>query len=337
MQRFSHQRDLGLGALTLALLGLVAVAFPGFIRPANLLAVLDDTALLIALALGEMLVLLTRGVDLSVAANLALSGMVAALLDQAAPGLGVLPVLLTALAVGTLLGAFNGLLVWRLRIPSIVVTLGTLSVYRGLVFVVSGGVWVNSNQMSPGFLGFVRAEVLGVTVLSWFAILAACLAWFALRYTAAGRDLYAAGSNPSAAAYAGIDPGRAQFLAFTASGALAGLCGYFWVSRFGVAYTDVASGFELQVIAACVIGGVSIAGGVGTVAGVAIGALFLGIIKNALPLVGISPFWQMAVSGAVITAAVVLNARAERAGAGRRILEHAGEPAAARPARTQPA
>lgn len=335
--RLPHvSRDAGLGALTLLLLGLVTAAFPGFVRPANLLGVLDDTALLILLALGEMLVLLTRGVDLSVAANLALSGMVAALLDQRAPGLGVVPVLLAALATGALLGAFNGVLVWRLRIPSIVVTLGTLSVYRGLVFVVSGGVWVNSNQMSPAFLGFVRANVLGVTVLSWFAILAAVLGWVFLRFLPAGRDLYAAGSNPTAAAYAGIDVGRSQFLAFTVSGALAGLCGYFWVSRFGVAYTDVALGFELQVIAACVIGGVSIAGGMGTVAGVAIGALFLGIIKNALPLVGISPFWQMAVSGAVITGAVVLNARAER-GAGRRILEHAGEPAAAAPARTLPA
>ena len=335
--RLPHlSRDAGLGVLTLLLLGLVAAAFPAFIRPANLLGVLDDTALLILLALGEMLVLLTRGVDLSVAANLALSGMVAALLDQRAPGLGVLPVLLAALATGALLGAFNGVLVWRLRVPSIVVTLGTLSVYRGLVFVVSGGVWVNSNQMSPAFLGFVRANVLGITVLSLFAILAAVLAWVFLRFLPAGRDLFASGSNPSAAAYAGIDVGRSQFLAFTVSGALAGLCGYFWVSRFGVAYTDVALGFELQVIAACVIGGVSIAGGMGTVAGVVIGALFLGIIKNALPLVGISPFWQMAVSGAVITGAVVLNARAERS-AGRRILERTNEPAVATPARTLPA
>ena len=329
-------RDAGLGALTLLLLGLVTVAFPGFIRPASLLGVLDDTALLILLALGEMLVLLTRGVDLSVAANLALSGMVAALLDQRAPGLGVFPVVLAALATGALLGAFNGVLVWRLRIPSIVVTLGTLSVYRGLVFVVSGGVWVNSNQMSPAFLGFVRANVLGITVLSWFAILAAVLAWVFLRFLVAGRNLFASGSNPVAAAYAGIDVGRSQFLAFTVSGALAGLCGYFWVSRFGVAYTDVALGFELQVIAACVIGGVSIAGGMGTVAGVVIGALFLGIIKNALPLVGISPFWQMAVSGAVITGAVVLNARAERS-AGRRILERTSEPATAAPVRELPA
>ena len=279
MPRIPISRDAGLGLLTLLLLAAVSAAFPGFVRPANLLGVLDDTALLIVLALGEMLVLLTRGVDLSVAATLALSGMIAALLDQAMPGLGVAPVVVAALLAGAVLGAVNGLLVWRLRLPSIVVTLGTLSVYRGLVFVVSGGVWVNSNQMSPGFLGFVRAQVLGVTVLSWFAVGAAVLGWAFLRFLPAGRDLYASGSNPVAASYAGIDPGRSQCLAFTASGALAGLCGYFWISRFGVAYTDVASGFELQVIAACVIGGVSIAGGVGTVAGVVIGALFLGIIK----------------------------------------------------------
>ena len=330
-------RDAGLGLLTLLLLGATAVAFPDFIQPAKLLAVFDDTALLTLLALGEMLVLLTRGVDLSVAANLALSGMVAALLDQAAPGAGLVPVLVTALATGALLGAFNGILVWRLGIPSIVVTLGTLSIYRGLVFVISGGAWVNSNQMSPAFLSFVRADLLGLTVLSWFAIVAAVLAWGLLRFLPTGRDFYAAGSNPAAAAYAGIDVGRSQFIAFTLSGALAGLCGYCWVSRFGIAYTDVALGFELQVIAACVIGGVSIAGGRGSVAGVVIGALFLGIVKNALPLVGVSPFWQMAVSGAVITGAVILNARAERGGAGRRILEQAGEPEWAALVRTRPA
>jgi rhamnose transport system permease protein len=141
-----------------------------------------------------------------------------------------------------------------------------------------------------------------------------------LRYTAAGRRFYVAGNNPQAAVYAGVSVGRTQFLAFALSGAIAGVCGYLWVARFAVAYTDVASGFELQVIAACVIGGISIGGGVGTLAGVVLGCLFLGVLKNALPLLGISPFWQMAVSGLVITMAVIVNARDPSAGR-RRILE----------------
>ncbi|WGF88443.1 ABC transporter permease [Marinivivus vitaminiproducens] len=315
-------RDIGLGLLTVLLLAVVALFFPAFVTPRGLAEVIDDTGILILLALGQMLVLLTRSVDLSVAANLALTGMLVALLNASYPGVGVLPVLLLAPVIGAGLGAFNGVLVWRLGIPSIVVTLGTLSIYRGLVFVVSGGAWVNSNQMSPAFLDTVRMPMLGLSVLSWMAIAGVVLASLFLSRTTAGRNLYAAGDNPSAAAYAGIDVGRSQFLAFTLSGAIAGLCGYLWISRFAVAYTDVAQGFELQVIAACVIGGVSIAGGVGTVAGVVLGALFLGIIKNALPLMGVSPFWQMAISGLVITIAVILNARSDRAPP-RRILEEA--------------
>jgi len=316
-------RDAGLAALTLLLLALVAAAFPQFILPGNLRSVFDDTAILIMLALGETLVLLTRAVDLSVAANLALSGMLCALFNKLHPGAGVLPVLLISTLCGTVLGAFNGLLVWLLEIPSIVVTLGTLSVYRGLVYVASGGAWVNSNQMSPAFLGFVRAPVAGLPVLSWLAIVTIVLTWVFLRFRIAGRNFYAAGNNPSAATYAGIDVGRMQCLAFVLSGTIAGLCGYLWVSRFGVAYTDIAIGFELQVIAACVIGGVSIGGGVGTVLGVVLGALFLGIVKNALPLVGVSPFWQMVVSGVVITGAVVVNSRSALAPSRRILEEHA--------------
>ncbi|WP_284944396.1 ABC transporter permease [Acidisoma cladoniae] len=321
LKKLPHEA--GLGLLTLLLLAAVTIAFPSFIHIGNLKSLFDDTALLIMFAIGEMFVLLTRGVDLSVAANAALTGMVVALFNAAHPGLGIVPVLVISIAMGAALGLFNGLLAWKFRVPSIVATLGTLSVYRGLVYVASGGAWVNSGQMSPLFLSFVRAPVLGISVLSWIAIIVAVLAFLFLRYTVSGRNLYAAGNNPNAAGYAGIDVGRMQCLAFILSGAIAGLAGYLWVARFAVAYTDVASGFELQVIAACVIGGVSITGGVGGVVGVVIGALFLGIIKNALPVVGISPFFQMAVSGLVITIAVILNAGTYRKSHGRRILERA--------------
>ena len=320
--RALRSREAGLLALDLLLVAAIALAFPAFIEPANLARVLDDTALLILLALGEMLVLLTRGVDLSVAANLALTGMIVGLVNEAHPAWGMMPILAMSVTIGAFLGALNGLVVWLLRVPSIVVTLGTLSVYRGSVYLMSGGKWVNSNQMSPDFLALVRDRMLGLTMLSWTSIAGIAMVAFFLRSTVAGRNLYAAGSNPSASIYAGIDVARLQFLAFTIAGAIAGLCGYLWVARFAVAYTDIASGFELQVIAACVIGGISTLGGVGTVGGVVLGALFLGVIKNALPLVGISPFSQMAVSGAVITGAVLINARGARQ-VRRRILEHA--------------
>ena len=306
------RRELLLGAAIVLLLGAVASRFPGFVRPASLANTFNDTAILIIMALGQAAVILTRSVDLSVAANVALTGMAVALLDLHHPELPLALLLALALGLGLALGALNGLLVWTLGIPPIVVTLGTLTVYRGLAFVLSGGAWINSFQLTPGFLAVPRAELLGLPALSWAALVAIAAASLVFGRTAMGRAWYAVGGNPTAAVYAGIDPGRARFLAFCFSGALSGLCGYLWVARYAVAYVDIASGFELDVIAACVIGGVSIAGGIGSVTGVVLGALFLGIIKNALPVVNVSPFAQMAISGAVIIAAVALNARAER-------------------------
>jgi rhamnose transport system permease protein len=303
------RRDLAFAALTLALFLAVTFAFPGFATPRNLAGLLDDTAILIMLALGQMLVILVRGIDLSIAANLALCGMIAAVFDRAWPGAGVAPVLAITLVSGAALGAFNGLLVWKLRLPPIVVTLGTMSIYRGAIYLLSKGAWVNENEMSRGFLAFPRHEFLGLTLLSWLAILVAAVAMIALRRSRVARDLYAAGGNPEAANYSGIDAGRMQFIAYTVCGAIAGVCGYLWVARFAVAYTDIALGFELSVIAACLIGGVAIAGGVGSAVGVVLGCLFIGIIRSSLPLVGISAFWQMFINGVVILVAVLLSAR----------------------------
>ncbi len=316
-----RRRETALAAIVIALILLVSFKAPVFVTPGSLRGVFSDTSALVILALGEMFVILTGAIDLSVAANLALTGMLVAMLSVSAPHLSGIAFLLLAALLGLGLGALNGVLVWRVGIPSIVVTLGTLSIYRGVIFPLRGGAWVNSNEMSHAFLGFPRITF-GLDLFSWIAVAIGFGVWFVLAHTRFGRRFYAAGGNPRAAVYAGIDPGREQFLAFCISGTLAGLCGYLWVARYAVAYVDTALGFELQVIAACVIGGVSIAGGIGTVIGCVLGALFLGVVKNALPTVGISPFWQMGISGVVIVVAVILNARGERR-QGRRILRPA--------------
>lgn len=302
--------------------GLISTRFPAFARPGNLAQVFNDTSILMILALGQMVVILTRGIDLSMASNLCFTGMVVAMLNAAYPGIPIAALILIALAVGLVLGAINGLLVWRLNIPSIVVTLGTLTIYRGATFVLSGGAWVNADKMSPAFIDFQRAAFLGVPVLSWIAICVIALFFVLMTRTPLGRSIHAAGVNPTAAVYTGIDVGRTQFLAFCISGMISGLCGYLWVSRYVIASVEVASGYELNIIAACVIGGISIAGGIGSVGGAVLGALFLGIIANALPVINISPFWQMAISGSAIILAVVLNARGERR-QGRIILKKA--------------
>lgn len=283
LQRLLSSRETLLLLAIGVLLAAIASRFPGFVSPRNLADVFNDTSPLILLAIGQMVVILTKCIDLSVAANLALTGMVVAMINVAAPGVPVAVILLVAVALGALMGMANGLLVWKLGIPPIVVTLGTMTIFRGIIFLISDGKWVNSHEMSAAFKDFPRAEILGLPVLSWIAILAVIVFSVVMTRTSLGRAAYAVGGNPHAATYTGISVGRTQFWAFTLSGALAGLTGYLWVSRYAVSYVDIASGFELDVVAACVIGGISIAGGIGTVGGALLGALFLGVIKNALP------------------------------------------------------
>lgn len=313
-------REAILALAILGLLALIASRFPGFVAPANLAAVFTDSSPLILLALGQMAVILTKCIDLSVAANLALCGMVAALMNGADIPLPL--ILIAVIALGAALGAFNGMLVWTLGIPSIVVTLGTMTIYRGVIFLLTGGAWINAHQMSPAFKAFPRMVIAGLPVMAWIAVVIIAAVALLMMRTPLGRAFYAVGGNPHAAVYTGISVGRTQFAAFVLAGALAGLTGYLWVARYAVAYVDIAGGFELDVVAACVIGGIAIAGGAGTVAGCVMGALFLGIIKNALPVVGISPFWQMAISGAAILIAIAFNAQSQRA-PGRIILKQA--------------
>lgn len=322
MAQFLRHRELILVGAIAILLALVTLRFPGFITPRNLARVFDDTSILIILALGQMVVILTRCIDLSIAANLALCGMIAALLNVMFPGVPVPFLVVASILCGGAFGAFNGLLVWKLGIPSIVVTLGTMTIFRGSIFLLSSGQWVNAHQMTNAFKALPRMTFLGLPGFSWFAIAIIAILLLVMARTRLGRSFYAVGVNPTAAIYTGIDVGRTQFFAFVISGLVAGLAGYLWVARYSVAYTEIASGFELSVIAACVIGGISIAGGIGTAAGAVLGALFLGVVANALPVINVSPFAQMAISGAVIIIAVIFNARAERK-KGRIILKKA--------------
>jgi rhamnose transport system permease protein len=306
------QRELLLAGLTLVLIGLVGLRAPVFLTTASIGNLLTDGSLLVMLALTQMFVIITRGIDLSVASNLALSGMMSALLASKHPELPLLVVILVAVAIGLVLGLINGYLIGMLELPPIVVTLGTMSVYRGLVFVLSGGAWVSSHQMPENFVAFPLGRLLGVTHLVWTAALVMLLTCYLARHTRFGRDLYAIGNHPQAARTIGIPTARRLLWTYGLSGAMAGLCGYLWVARYAVAYTEIAYGFEFTVIAACVIGGINIAGGVGSVAGAVLGALFLATINNALPIVKVSPFWQSALTGIVILTAVMINARGDK-------------------------
>lgn len=312
MSGILRTRELLLALILAATVAAIGAYQPVFLEWRNISDMLTETSVLFMMALAQMVVILTRGIDLSVAANLALSGMLAALVSQYYPETPLVLMILAGVLTGLLLGMFNGLLIAYLGIPPIVMTLGTLAVFRGLIIIIAGGDQVNASEMGQAFQAFPKQMLLGLSSPVWIAIAVSILFYIFLNYTRTGRSIYAVGGNPVAARYCGIDQRVQELIAYAITGAVSGLCGYLWVARYGVAYSEIANGYELTVIAACVIGGVSIGGGVGTLAGTLLGALFLGIVMTALPVMQISPFWQMAISGAAILAAVVINARAER-------------------------
>ncbi len=327
MKALARHRELILAVIILGMMVGISLQAPAFGTPESLIGTLNDTSFLFMMAMAQMIVILTRGIDLSVAANLALTGMLCAMVARAHPALPAIAFVVLSLAIGLTLGLINGGLIAALRIPPIVVTLGTLAIFRGMIVVVGGGQQVNAADMGEGFQMLPKLTVFGLSSIFWIAAVLALLAWLFLAMTRPGRGLYAVGCNPVAARYCGVDLGRQQLIAYAISGAVAGLCGFLWVARYGVAYVEIATGYELTVIAACVIGGVSIGGGIGSVPGTLLGALFIGVIVNALPVMQVSPFWQMLVSGAVILIAVILNARAE-ARPDKLILPHARREAA---------
>lgn len=317
--KFWQRREAQLAAILAVLVAVIGLRAPLFLGTRSIDSLLTDSAILVMMVLAQMFVILTRGIDLSVAANLALCGMAAALIGQKFPGAPVLLPIAAAMLLGLVLGAINGTLIGMLQLPPIVVTLGAMSVFRGSIFVLSGGAWVSSHQMTPAFIDFPLDRLFGLTHLVWLAFAMSLVAWYLARYTRFGRELYAIGNHPVSARYVGVPIARRLFTVYALSGLVAGLCGYLWVARYAVAFTEIAYGFELNVIAACVIGGISIAGGVGSVLGAVLGAMFLGVIANALPVVQVSPFWQSAITGAVIVVAVMVNAREGRR-AGKQIL-----------------
>nr|WP_321484407.1 ABC transporter permease [uncultured Cohaesibacter sp.] len=307
MVKALKSREALLAASWIALIVIAGVITPNFVTVQALRDLLTDLSILMVLALAQMIVILIRGIDLSVAANLAFTGMMVALIAVANPGLPTIVWPILCIIIGTLIGMFNGLLVAELQIPPIVVTLGTMSVWRGMIFVVSGGAWVVQHQFPEGYLSVPRMPILGLTLFFWIGLIVTFGMWFMTTQTRFGRELYGMGGNPRAAEYAGVRVKHHEFWVYTITGALSGLCGWLWTSRYAMANTDVALGFELQTVAACVIGGVAISGGAGTIIGAMFGALFLGTLYNILPVIGVSQFWQQALSGAIILVAVYFN------------------------------
>jgi len=317
------RREWLLLAIIVVIVLTVGARAPVFLTWRNGMDIANDSAILAILVMGQMLVLLTRGIDLSAASNLALTGMVCALVGKSFPGVNIVVLIAIALAVGAMLGSLNGWLITGFDLPPIVVTLGTLSAYRGAIFVASKGAWISDQDIHVAIKGLPREVWLGLPALVWFSMVVVAGTAVFLKWRREGREIYALGGNPHAATYVGISVPARLRLVYTLSGMLAGLAGLLWVGRYSIAYTELAAGYELTVVAACVIGGVSIGGGVGTVMGAVLGVVFIGVVNGALPVIQVSPFWQQAIAGAVILISVAVNARSERR-VGRLILERQG-------------
>ncbi|MFK0402520.1 ABC transporter permease [Microbacterium sp. NPDC090225] len=264
-------------------------------------------SILVLVAVGQAIVIITRNVDLSVGSVMGLTAYLTGRLFIDIPGIPIVLVVVAAVVLGALLGLINGALVAFAQVPAMVITLGTLYAYRGINVLWTGSNRVNASDMPKDFLALGTQQILFVPVLSIVALIVlAAAAWY-MRNTRSGREYYAIGSDPAAAQLYGLKVTRRLLTAFVLSGALAGLAGVFYAARYGSVSSQAGSGWELDAVGAAVIGGIAITGGVGTVWGAAIGAILLMTINRALPILGIPDFWQRAVVGALIIGAIVLD------------------------------
>ncbi|MCZ2824233.1 MULTISPECIES: ABC transporter permease [unclassified Modestobacter] len=304
------QEYLGVLAATIALVLLIGAFHPRFLEAGQLASILNNAAYIGILACGLAFLLAMRELDLSVGSVYALTALACAMLVQE----GVNPWLAAALAivVGGLLGLVNALLIQYAGLPSIVATLATLAMYRGLTLALSEGTQVLGPPLESSFAQVVSAQFLGIPVPGWTLIVVASVLTVVLRATPFGYRVRSIGSNPDAAAFSGIPVGKVRMQAFVLTGVLGGLAGVLTIGYLGAADPNTGTGYELQAIAAAVIGGTSLAGGRATIVGAALGAILLGVVGSGLAYFSVPINWNQFALGAVILGAVSLDSFVRR-------------------------
>jgi rhamnose transport system permease protein len=272
------------------------------------------------LAFGMLLVLLIGGIDISIGATVALSGMATSLMMR--DGFITSPIVAFAFSilVGLICGMVIGVIISKGKVIPIIATLGMQYIYRGLTYFISGTKWVPSDKMLAGYKQFALESFLGINNLFWIAIIVFLAMVVFLKWTNFGRQIYEVGSNVEAARISGINIDRVKIVVYSVNGAIAGLAGAMYTSFYASAQGNMATAAEMDVIAACVIGGVSLDGGQGSALGVLLGAITIAIIGKSLSLVGIDAFWQQALKGGIILVAVLVNVMVQR-NAARKALE----------------
>jgi rhamnose transport system permease protein len=299
-ERLGRIRELGIVGAIVVLFAGTGLSNSDFLSLDSFRDILLNTSIIGLLAVGQAMVIITRNVDLSVSSITGLSAFTAGVLLADHPGLPILVAVLLCVALGAVCGVVNGALVAYARIPALVATLGTLYVIRGVDY------WYAAD-MPSGFLSLGTDEVLGVPVLPLITLVVLAAVGWGLANFRSGRELYAIGSHPGAAVLAGVPVARRLLTVFVLNGAIAGLAGVLWAARFGTLDATVATGKELDVVAAAVVGGVAMSGGVGSAWGAALGALLLTSISSALAVLKVDSLAQYAINGLLLLAAIVLD------------------------------
>lgn len=312
LKKITGSREILLVGILILLFAAVTVINPSFLTPKSIMDMLKNNAVTMVMALGMLCVMLVGGIDISIMSTLALSGMSVGMLLKYEVITSPVLAFLISVAIGTVCGLLVGLVISRANVPPIIATMGFMYVFRAMGYLVSnGGEWAGAAALGS-FKDFATTKFLGLNCVIWVIILCYVFFYFFMKWTRTGRKIYAVGSNASAAEVSGINVKNIKMMVYVIMGFLAGLGGALQVSVYASAMPDMQQGGEMDVIAACVIGGVSMSGGRGSVVGALLGSLILATIAKALPLVGFDALWQNTIKGVLILVVVVVNVVLQR-------------------------
>lgn len=312
VKRITGSREALLAVILILLFAVITVISPSFLSIRSITDMLKNNAVTMILALGMLCVMLVGGIDISIMSTLALSGMAVGMLLKYEHISNTFLAFVIAIAIGAVCGFLVGMVISRADVPPIIATMGFMYVFRAMGYIVSnGGEWAGASALGS-FKNFATTKILGLSCVIWVIILCYAAFFFFMKWTRTGRKIYAVGSNASAAEVSGINVKNIKLMVYMIMGVLAGLGGAIQVSVYASAMPDMQQGGEMDVIAACVIGGVSMSGGRGTVVGALLGSLILATIAKALPLVGIDALAQNTIKGVLILAVVVVNVVLQR-------------------------
>lgn len=315
LKKLTSSREMSLLLVVVVLCIFIQFRNSSFLTANTINDMLKNYSVTMILALGMMCVLLIGGIDISIGSTIALSGMGSALMMRDAIITNSLVGFAVSILIGLGCGLVIGLVISKGKVLPIIATLGFMNIYRGLTYLIANSQWVAAYQVPESFKAFSQSNYLTFGLMNnMITVMLICYIIFfiMMKWTRTGRKIYAVGSNPEAAEISGIKINNIKLLVYSLMGAICGLAGALWVSIYASAQGDMASGKEMDVIAACVIGGVSLNGGRGSVIGVFLGSLTIAIIGKALPLIGVSQFWQNAIKGVIILIAVILNVVTQR-------------------------